>query len=184
MAKASPEVRFRRLYEGYHQEVLSYFLRRTDRDAAYDATEDVFVIAWRRLDSIPEGGPELAWLYSVSKGVLANHRRKAMRFGRLLRRLSGQRPATSSGPELQVIESEDHRAVVAALASLSEGDQEVLRLAVWEELPHADIGQILGCSRGAVDVRVHRATRRLVKAFNRAVLKPSEKSVSLFGDER
>lgn len=183
MAETASETRFRRLYEEHHREVLSYFLRRVDRDMAYDATEDVFVIAWRRLDSIPQGESELPWLYSVSKGVLANQRRKVMRFGRLLGRLRDQRPATTPSPEHQVIKSEEHRAVLVALATLSERDQEVLRLAVWEELPHAEIGEILGCSRGAVDVRVHRATRRLVKAFDRAVLKPSEKPVSLFGDE-
>jgi DNA-directed RNA polymerase specialized sigma24 family protein len=69
--------RFRRLYDEHHRAVLSYFVRRVDRDSAYDATQDVYVIAWRKLDSIPDGEMELAWLYTVARGVLLNYRRKA-----------------------------------------------------------------------------------------------------------
>lgn len=184
MADAVAERRFRRLYDGHHRAILSYFLRRTDRDAAYDATEDVYVIAWRRLDSIPEGEMELAWLYTVARGVLANHRRKAARFARLVDRLRRERPEPPLPPEPQVILGEEHRAVLDAMATLSARDQEVLRLAVWEELPHAEIGQILGCSRGAVDVRLHRAMRRLGKAFDRTVLNTSARTVLHPGEEK
>ncbi|NNC92454.1 MAG: sigma-70 family RNA polymerase sigma factor [Acidimicrobiia bacterium] len=170
MTETAADTRFRRLYEEHHRAILSYFLRRTDRNAAYDATEDVYVTAWRNMDSVPEGEMELAWLYSVARGVLANHRRKVQRFSRLVRRIRNERPTVPLEPESQVILSFEHQAVLDALATLSDRDQEVLRLAVWEELPHAEIGEILGCSRGAIDVRVHRAMRRLVKAFD-----PSER---------
>ncbi len=55
MVDAAAEQRFHRLYDVHHRAVLSYMARRVERDSAYDATEDVFVIAWRRLDSIPDG---------------------------------------------------------------------------------------------------------------------------------
>ena len=65
---------FRRLYEEHHRAVLSYFLRRIDRDSAYEAAQDVYVIAWRKLDSIPDGEMELAWLYTVARGVLLSYK--------------------------------------------------------------------------------------------------------------
>lgn len=178
MVDAAAEQRFHRLYDVHHRAVLSYMARRVDRDSAYDATEDVFVIAWRRLDTIPDGEMELAWLYTVARGVLSNHRRKAARFARLVGRVRRERPEPPLSPESQVILGVEHRAVLDSLATLSDRDQEVLRLAVWEELPHAQIGQIVGCSQGAVDVRIHRAMRRLVKAFDRTGLKPSARPVT------
>jgi DNA-directed RNA polymerase specialized sigma24 family protein len=39
---------------------------------------------------------------------------------------------------------------------------------VWEELPHADIGDVLGCSAHAVDQRIRRAENRLVSELRRA----------------
>ena len=183
MVKTTATRSFNRLYEEHHRAVLSYFLRRIDRDSAYDATQDVYVIAWRRLDSIPDGEMELAWLYTVSRGVLSNYRRKQSRFSRMIRRLANQRSDSPSEPEPQVIQHFEYCAVLDALAGLTDRDQEVLRLAVWEELPHAEIGEILGCSSGAVDVRVHRALRRLAKAFDRSVLIPSERQVLLPGEE-
>ena len=184
MVETTAVRRFRRLYDEHHRAVLSYFLRRIDRDSAYDATQDVYVIAWRKLDSIPDGEMELAWLYTVARGVLSNYRRKASRFSRLVRRLGSQRPALPPEPEPQIIRLFEYSAVLEALTNLSDRDQEVLRLAVWEELPHAEIGDVLGCSRGAVDVRVHRALKRLAKAFDRAVPKPSERQILLPGEER
>src|SRR5919204_7028284 len=34
-----------------------------------------FAIAWRRLDTVPEGGQALYWLYAPARRVLADHRR-------------------------------------------------------------------------------------------------------------
>lgn len=184
MAETTSERRFRRLYEEHHAAVLSYFLRRTDRDSACEATEDVYLIAWRKLDAIPDGQLALAWLYATARNVLSNYRRKAVRLNRLKRFLDGQRPDPPPEPEPQVIRSAEQRAVLDALAELSANDQEVLRLAVWEELSHAEIGALLACSTGAVDVRVHRATRRLAKAFDRSVHKRVGGPASLRGELR
>ena len=184
MVAKAPERRFRRLYDEHHRAILSYFLRRTDRDSAYEATEDVYVIAWRKLESIPDGEMELAWLYTVARNVLANHRRKAVRFSRLVGQVRSRRPDPPPEPDHLVIMGSEHRAVLDALGELSDGDQEVLRLAVWEELPHAEIGEILGCSPGAVAMRVNRATQRLAKVYDRTTRAPAGRPVPLPGEER
>lgn len=184
VVETAAAARFRRLYEEHHRAVLAYFLRRTDRDSAYEATEDVFVVAWRKLDAVPDGEMALAWLYTTARNVLANQRRKAARFDRLKHRLIRQLPEPPPEPEPQLIQSEEHRTALACLAGLSPADQEVLRLAVWEELPHARIGELLGCSAQAVDVRVHRALKRLAKAFDRSVHKRVGGQASLRGELR
>ena len=91
---------FRDLYDRHHRQVLAYLLRRADREDAFDAAEDVFLVAWRRLCEVPPGDRALPWLYGVARRVLANHRRSASRFARLTRRVAahrGDRPPGSRG---------------------------------------------------------------------------------------
>ena len=49
----------------------------------------------------------------------------------------------------------------AALASLSSGDQEVLRLVAWDGLTPAQVAVVLGCTPVAARTRLHRARSRL-----------------------
>ena len=175
---------FRGLYDRHHRDVLAYFMRRTDRDGAREGTEDVFLVAWRRIEDVPEGDGELRWLYGVARRVLANRRRSTQRRNRLTRRLQGLGAPPSDGPETQLIRRVEEQEVVDALGHLSAADQEVVRLAYWEELPHADIGEILGCSVGAVDTRLHRAVRRIEKELASAGHKPSERQIVSPGDEK
>jgi RNA polymerase sigma-70 factor (ECF subfamily) len=51
--------------------------------------------------------------------------------------------------------------VRAVLSKLSTADQEALRLTEWEQLSIDEAAQVLGVSRTAFKVRLHRARRRL-----------------------
>ena len=184
MVETSAAIRFRHLYDEHHRAILAYFLRRLDSDAAYEATEDVFLVAWRRLGTVPEEERSLAWLYAVARRVLANYRRSASRRGRLWGRLAAEPDATSESPEPIVVRREEYQEVLTALARLSERDQELVGLAIWDELPHAQIAELLGCSVGAVDVRLHRAVRRLEKGLGQAGHKPRRRPALLSGEEQ
>jgi len=59
-------------------------------------------------------------------------------------------------------------ALASALATLGERDREVLLLTAWEGLAPGEAATVLGCSRNAFAVRLHRARRRLASALNRA----------------
>lgn len=174
---------FRGLYDRCHREVFAYFSRRTDSDSALECTEDVFLVAWRRFGDVPSGDGELKWLYGVARRVLANRRRSVMRRSRLTRRLLGLGAESPQEPEAQLIQRVEEQEVIDAVARLSPNDQEIVRLAYWEELPHADIGRIVGCSAGAVDTRLHRAVRRIEKELVSSGHKPSESQIVSPGDE-
>jgi RNA polymerase sigma-70 factor (ECF subfamily) len=109
----------------------------------------------------------------VARRVLQNQRRGGGRKARLLDRLRGQRPRSEQSPELAVIRRFEDAELARALRRLRPEDQELLLLAHWEELPHADIGQILGCSAHAVDQRIYRAMHRLAREVAGAGQKPS-----------
>jgi RNA polymerase sigma-70 factor (ECF subfamily) len=65
----------------------------------------------------------------------------------------------------QAEELEDRQIVQMALARLRPEDQELLRLAEWEDLSTADLARVLKCSPNAVTVRLHRAHKRFRSAL-------------------
>ncbi len=63
MDKPSGDASFQSIYDSYHADVLSYCLRRASAEDSKDATADVFLIVWRRLDDLPDPDRTLPWLY-------------------------------------------------------------------------------------------------------------------------
>ena len=129
----------------------------------YDAANEVFTIAWRRIEDVPAGEAALPWLLVVAKRVLHRRWRSARRFRRLVGRVAFAQRPSAPGPETVVVQRAEYDAVVEAATRLSDGDREVLRLAAWEGLSHREIAEVLGCSIAAVDQRLHRAKKRLAK---------------------
>ena len=56
---------------------------------------------------------------------------------------------------------------MAALNKLRPDDRELIRLKMWEELTHAEIGEVFGISAHAVDMRVQRVGKKLARSLRR-----------------
>jgi RNA polymerase sigma-70 factor (ECF subfamily) len=157
-----PEKRFDSLYLDHRRAVAAYCRRRVPADVVDDVMAEVFVIAWRRVGEVPHGA-ELPWLYGVARKVVANQWRSSGRRLRLAERVTAQQ--TVAADEGLAAEWSD-RAVFAAMATLPEPDQELLRLRAWEELTIAEMAVVLGIRRSAVDMRLTRARRRFERALH------------------
>jgi RNA polymerase sigma-70 factor (ECF subfamily) len=164
---APSEQRYRSLFDRHHLEVYAYCRRRSDAQTAADCFAETFLVAWRRLDDVPDGDAALGWLYGVARRVLANEFRRNKRSRRLLTRLRNTDSEPDPGPDVVVVRREEDRTMLRALAQLRPQDQELLRLAWWEELPHAAIADLLGCSTNAATHRIQRAARRVAKEYQR-----------------
>lgn len=160
--------RFEAMYELHAKSVLAYFLRRGDSESARDGTAEVFLVAWRRIDEVPEEDEAILWLYGTARKVLANQRRAQARRGRLLDRIRSNGTPLETPPDVVVLRREDDREVHEALGHLRADDRELLRLAVWEELPRDELAAHLGCTRHAAAQRIHRATKRLARELTLA----------------
>ena len=162
------EQRFRRLFAESYQQIYVYCRRRADEETARECAAETFLVAWRRIEAVPTGDRSLPWLYGVARRVLANRFRTQSRRRNLLSRLGGLAVQSPPEPEAVVIRRAEDQEVVDALSRLRPRDQELLRLAVWEELPHKEISDILGCSAHAIDQRIRRAGDRLRSELRRA----------------
>lgn len=161
MATVSTKAQFERLYRTHAQAVYRYCLRRTSTEDAKDAAADVFAVAWRRFDAIPNDEAQLPWLYGVARNILNDRRRSRRRRDRLTAKVAAQGPEHIEGPEPQVVRSAEYDAVVAAIGRLPEKDQEIIRLVEWEGLDREQVAAMMFVSRSAIDKRMARAYKKL-----------------------
>nr|WP_243711221.1 sigma-70 family RNA polymerase sigma factor [Actinomadura sp. KC216] len=155
------------MYTANRARILGYALRRTaDPQDAADVLAETFLTAWRRLDDVPPGDQARLWLYGVARRILANHHRGERRRSALAADL-GSRLRAGLVDHLAAPDR-DLADVAAAFRNLPEPDRELLSLVGWEGLDHGEIAAVLGCSRNAVRIRLHRARRRFARALERA----------------
>jgi RNA polymerase sigma-70 factor (ECF subfamily) len=166
-ASASREARFRAAYEATHDDLLRFVQRRVDPSHAEDVTAEVFLVAWRRLDDLPkELDDARPWLFGVARATMLNHHRGVRRRDALAVRLAEATPMNGSSPtDDDAVSRFD---LAAAWARLSAAEQEVLSLAVWEDLDSARAGTVLGCSATAYRLRLSRARRSLSRHLEAA----------------
>jgi RNA polymerase sigma-70 factor (ECF subfamily) len=149
----------RQLHEHHAAGVRAYVLRRSDPQTADDVCAEVWAIAWRRIDEVPEDA--LPWLFEVARRVLANERRRQRRLTALRERLSAARGAgVAEPPSLP-----GDPVLRDALRRLKPTDIEVLLLIAWDDLTPARAAAALGVRPGAFAVRLHRARARLAAAL-------------------
>ncbi|MEU8803061.1 sigma-70 family RNA polymerase sigma factor [Spirillospora sp. NPDC048819] len=157
--------RFEEIYTANRARILGYALRRTsDPHDAADVLAGTFLTAWRRLDDVPPGDQARLWLYGVARRVLANHHRGERRRSALAADLGSR---LSDGLTVHERSDGDLTDAATAFRSLPDADRELLSLVGWEGLDHGEIAAVLGCSRNAVRIRLHRARRRFARALER-----------------
>lgn len=161
MDDAERHTRLEAWFRAYGDRVLAYLLHRTDPETAQDVLQEVFVMAFRKADTVPE--PPIGWLFATARRLLANSTRGSRRREQLALRLADAAQNRPAGPEAAV-----SQAVTDTLARLSSADREVLTLNAWYELSADEAAQALGCSRSAYGVRLHRARRRFAEQLRAA----------------
>lgn len=164
MTRAS-ETLFAALYDTYSERIYEYCRRRTTLDRLDDAVADTFLTVWRKLADVPDEPETLPWLYGVAYRVLLNHWRSGARKRRLVKKLRSLGVEAHHPADHVVIVRHEVQMALAAASRLNPNDLEVLRLAVWEELPQRQIALVLGISHGAVRQRLLRARSQLLKEF-------------------
>lgn len=161
------------MYEENYDVMRDYCLRRLPTDDANDALADIFLVAWRRLDDVPAGDQAKLWLFGVARRVVSTIQRGTRRRSRLTAKSMAQADtgADTINTETVVVRRSEDARLLRAIATLRPSDQELVRLKAWEELSHSDIGEVLGISSHAVDMRLNRALKKLGKVMRPTKLK-------------
>jgi RNA polymerase sigma factor (sigma-70 family) len=148
--------RFDALFDAHYAAVRAYVARRSGSAGLVDdALSETFLVAWRRIDSVPADG--LPWLLGVARRVLANQRRAEARRGALVDRLAGM---LSRAPIAEPA-GEPFGDLGDAIAALSPREREALLLVAWEGLGPQRAARVVGCAPAAFRARLYRARRQL-----------------------
>lgn len=151
---------FESLYDRYAAHVHGFLLRLLgDSAGAEDVAQHTFMRVHAARDSFDERRGFRTWIFTIARRLAMNwlERRGPPADEQLEREL----PDPLSSPERRALARDEARAVERALRALSRGDAEVLLLSRYQDLSHAEIGEVVGCSADAAKMRVHRALKRL-----------------------
>lgn len=150
------------IYERYSPNIAAYALRRAAAADAADVVAETFLVAWRRVDVVPDEPNTLPWLYGVARRVIANQRRTEQRRGRLKQRLATEF-IRHSEVRSAIDTSDDAGRVASAMSKLSSDDAELLRLIAWEDLTPSEVAAAMDLVPSTARQRISRARRRLQK---------------------
>lgn len=151
------------LFEAYASRVLLYMQYRCDDlPTAQDLAGQVFEQIVKSLpDYDPQRAPAAAWVFSIARHVAAGWLRR-----QYLRKFLSwddffRHPSPGPGPEQTAIESEERRALRAALRELSGRERDLIALRFSSGLTNRQIAALTGLSESNVAVVLYRALRKL-----------------------
>lgn len=151
------------LFERHHVRLYRFFVSMTgNHQAAEDLVQDVFLRMLKYRKSFRDGHEFVPWMFRIARNACADYLRRG-----------------AAPPEHEPYD-ENHAETLApapddgddrvdlirqALLALPAARREVLVLSRFELNSYDEVAGVLGCSVGAVKVRVHRAMKQLRQVY-------------------
>jgi RNA polymerase sigma-70 factor (ECF subfamily) len=170
LARKGDRLAFEALFVKYRERIYHVANKYVhNEDDAMEVVQDVFIKAYRALDTFKEDANFYTWLCRIAINKSIDHLRA--RRGRkevsydALEGADGKSPeigrSTESAPEEKAHMKELERAVAEAVDSLPDYHKEVIILNAREDLSYKEIAETLGISTGTVMSRLHYARKAL-----------------------
>ncbi len=153
---------FTALFEYFAPRLKSFMLRQgTDGPMAEEIVQETMVNVWRKAGQFDAAKASAStWVFTIARNMRIDMLRKANR-----PEPDANDPSWVPDPEPQAFDlvSRDQQAagVHRAMAALPAEQQDVLRLAFFEDLPHGEVAERLGVPLGTVKSRIRLAMKRI-----------------------
>lgn len=141
---------FGRLYDRFAPMVHGILLARVPPGEADDLTQEVFLLALRRIHTLREAAAFGGWLAAIARNRANDFHRGSRETVELPENLEGQDPP-----------QDEAQSVLAAIRTLPEAYRETLILRLVEGLTGPEIAARTGMTPGSVRVNLHRGMRQL-----------------------
>lgn len=167
-AQAGSHAAFNRLMDKHQGTVLRFLMGHIrNSDDAHDVAQDTFVAVFKNLHRFDLGRPFLAWLFVIARNKARDHHRRRKTLNWV--GLESERDdfvAEAPDPEATALSSGELSRAQDVISKMPEGLRTPLLLSVVDDLPLAQIGEIMGVSEKAVEVRIYRARKLLKEHFS------------------
>ena len=167
-ARDGDSVSFAQLVALYQPQVFRWALGLVrSRDDAEDVTQDVFVIAWRKLSTFRGDGSIDSWLYSITRRLALRARRRSVR-SRLLGRLPRNRPSKevyTTDPGGRVDQARLLALVDTAAKALPARQREVFELCDLQGLAPQEAAALIGMKAVTARANLFKARAALRRAI-------------------
>ena len=150
---------FEALVRRYQRMIHALAYRMTGSVAdAEDLAQEVFIQAFRRLDSFRGDAKFSSWLYRIGVNTCLNWRKSAQRREKLHQDWADSDHGASSGTNELAVRVQE------ALTQLPAKQRAAVILTTYDEMTHAEAARVLGCSETTISWRVF-AARKLLKKW-------------------
>lgn len=166
-AAAGDDDAFTKIVERYQVPVynLCYRLLGNHGDAE-DASQEVFMKAYRGLGKYDLQRPFISWLLAIAYNQCIDRLRRRRVTWVGLEALLDRPDPQSRTPEVALEARNGAEGVQKVLTTLSVKDRAVLVLRYWYDYSYDEIAETLSLTNSAVKSRLHRARRELMTAWN------------------
>lgn len=154
------------LFERYKKPLFGFFYG-MNRDAAVsqDLVQNVFYRTLKYRYLFREDGEFKTWMFHIARNVSRDHFRKQNGPRQDDLELWKERLATGENRESEWQRDEEMQLLSMAMERLPEEKREILLLSKYHDRKYREIGEIIGCTEGAVKVKVFRAMQHLKEVY-------------------
>jgi RNA polymerase sigma-70 factor, ECF subfamily len=149
-ARAGDHDAFGRLYASYGRMVHGILMARVPRDEVDDLVQDVFLTAFRKLDTLRDSAAFGGWLAMIARNRAHDYHRHAPEITELSDDMA-------AGDDSEV----EAAAILAVIRTLPEAYRETLVLRLVEGMTGPEIAARTGLTSASVRVNLHRGMRQL-----------------------
>jgi len=162
-ARLGDDAAFDELYERHVGRVYALCVRLTaDPARAEELTQDVFIRAWRKIESFRGESEFSSWLHRLTVNLVLDRQRAEGRARARTRPLDVMLAPAASGPEgARWVDLE------RAIARLPERARVALVLYAVEGYAYREIAEAMGIAIGSVKAHIHRARTLLLEDLDR-----------------
>ena len=132
-----------------------------DAQLAGDVVQEAFLKAWRRLDDLAQAASFASWLCGIVRNLCVDQRRRRRVAVCGIEEARGEADCKAREPAEEMGRREQGERIAAALESLDAMTRSAVVLRYYENLSSREIGELLGLSSAAVDMRLMRGRQAL-----------------------
>lgn len=135
---------------------------------AEDLAQDVFLKAYRSLETLKNPGLSKEWLFRIAKNTCLDHQKKS-RLGRLLLLQWREANREINNPEAEVTRNEQVQRLKKAVQRLPKRFRVVFVMREYGHLSYQEIADTLGIKEGTIMSRLNRARTAVLEGLKEAV---------------